>query len=411
MRADEITLLEAFPYAPGTETPAHIIDYRDPAKAKGQWRKPDPEIAKKYNLSPKPYRTKAPTTYVTLTKDGGVIVWFHGHENTMPWSELLDLLRRDADTGLMGEFDGIAVQGAGYVINRDRDNSKTWQGDRNRYSTDVRPIVQALLDRGVATPSMPIFLGLAGTTGGERIGTVKSLLAQPETPDRITLFHGTSSIRAEIITKEGLKPMDFEKRVWNHTSIDKKRPEHREDSVYLTASRPQAEYYAKKAVDIDRKRLGPKARSVAYSNYQSYMSPIRQMTAKLSRYNTMTDDEIAREDEHNSRYSYGRHTPIKIERELLPQWIEERKAKAKELEFVAHAPSVDKLETVILQITLTKREFAKLMADDDHLRINPDAKPEDWQHSLSHFGQVAFRGSIPPNRIKIIATGVGRVSR
>jgi hypothetical protein len=30
-----------------------------------------------------------------------------------------------------------------------------------------------------------------------------------------------------------------------------------------------------------------------------------------------------------------------------------------------------------------------------------DADPTDWQQSLSVFGQIAYRGSIPPNRIKV----------
>ena len=64
-----------------------------------------------------------------------------------------------------------------------------------------------------------------------------------------------------------------------------------------------------------------------------------------------------------------------------------------------------KFEPVILEITLFKSEYDKLMADDDFLRKYPVASPSDWLRSLSDFGQVAFRGTIPPSRIKVIAKG------
>jgi hypothetical protein len=53
------------------------------------------------------------------------------------------------------------------------------------------------------------------------------------------------------------------------------------------------------------------------------------------------------------------------------------------------------------------------MADDDYLQQKSDADPENWQDSLSHFGQIAFKGTIPSERIKIIAQGAdaGQLSR
>jgi hypothetical protein len=64
-----------------------------------------------------------------------------------------------------------------------------------------------------------------------------------------------------------------------------------------------------------------------------------------------------------------------------------------------------KIEPVILQITIYRSDFDKLVADDDYLKRNLTAKPEDWHESLSDFGQVAYRGIIPPSKIKVIASG------
>lgn len=382
--------------------PPDIIDYRDPTKAKGNY--------KTYSYHDKSGRHwfKAPHTHLVLTKDGGVIVYYYGDNNTIDWKDLLNVLEHAKDP-MQSEIFGIVVKGTGYLLERSR-NFGNWSGDRNRYSSDLIGIVRALMERGVATASMPIWIGNWAAKAGEHIGTVGAILAKSETR-QITLYHGTDSFRLSQIMQTGLKAMDFDNRVWNHTSIDKVRPAHREEAIYLTASRPQAEYYAKKAVNVDRKRFGPSKRYEAERLVQNAQRQIGIMTGQLASYDRMSDEQIASHDAHDKRYS---HYPMTIanKRRYYPEQIATTQAAIDKAQRLSNAAFYDKIEPVILQVTLYKRDFDKLMADDDHLRRNPEARPDDWQTSLSHFGQIAFKGMIPPNRIKVIAKGrtAGRIS-
>ena len=399
-------LYEAFPYPPGSEMPANITDYRDAGQAKGRYHTYSKEYRPK---SGKPrFWEKAPRTHLVLTKNGGVIVYYYADHNTISYRELLDVLHREVDP-MQGDIFGIVVKGNGYLLERSR-TTGSWGGDRNRYSTDLIKLVQALKDRGVAGPSTPIWIGNWASGTGEHVGTVGRILGKTDTR-QITVYHGTDNFRLGLIMQSGLKALPLDDRVWNKSGLDKVRPAHREESVYLTASRPQAEYYATKAVNIDRKRLGPSKRREIEQKVMQAKRSINQMQAQLAGYDKMTDAQIASHDEWTARYQ-DRAMTIAMQRRLYPEFIARAQAVIDRASGLMNQHFYDKIEPVILQVTLYRRDFAKLMADDDYLRQNPEAKPEDWQESLSQFGQIAFSGVIPPERLKVIAQGkdAGRVS-
>src|SRR5262249_54081270 len=155
-------------------------------------------------------------------------VYFYGNNNTLDYGELLNTLRATMDTTLQDDVFDIVVHGPGYLFDRSRVTGG-WGGDRNRYSKDVAATAQALLDRGVATPSMPIWLGNWAANEGEHVGSMRSLTAETKRR-QLVLFHGTDTFRLEQIMQGGLKPLGLSDRVWNAGGSTKNRPTHREDS-------------------------------------------------------------------------------------------------------------------------------------------------------------------------------------
>lgn len=397
MKIDDI-LVDKFPYDVGAEIPSNIIDYRS-IDAKGQYKSYVNTNGKRVR-----FWNKKPITHIMLCKNNKVIVFYYGDHNIISWRELLTILFSKINDELQTEPMEIAVKDGGYLINRNRETG-SWSGNRNKYSNDVKRIVQALVDRGIATLSMPIWIGNRAAHSGEHIGTIGKILSSKNLEDRnrITVYHGTDTLRLEQIMKNGLRALPFENRIWNNTSIDKKRPEHREDSIYFTSSKPQAEYYANKAVNIDRKRFSSLKKYKIRTAIDGAKRAIEIMQAQLDRFSKMTPEQIAAEDEHDRRYN--RHiASIETRQSVYPELIEKKKVELEKAE-AFNIQYNGKIEPVILEITLYKKEFEKLMADDDHLRNDPDAKADDWISSLSNFGQIAFRGVIPPNRIKVIAKG------
>lgn len=382
--------------------PSTIKDYRNPAIRSGHYR----TYGQGYRNQKgnRRFWMKMPATHVVLTKDGGLLVYYYGDYNTIPWSEVMSVAQSELDKSLQDDIHAIAVKGTGYLLARSREFA-SWSGDRNRYSTDVVDVVRALYERGGATLAMPIWLGLWAANAGEHIGTVRSILANVEIPSQITLFHGTDTLRLAQITKSGLKPMAFDDRVWNNSSLDKVRPVHRENSIYLTASRPQAEYYASKTVNVDRKRFGPTKRREAERIASEAERHLDQYTARLASYDRMTPEQIASQDEHTKRYFDRSRMTIADERQFLPGQMEKARKLIDQAKQYLARDFYGKIEPVILQITLHKGEYGKLMADDDFLKQHPESDPQDWHKSLSVFGQIAYRGEIPPTRIKIISQG------
>lgn len=289
-----------------------------PAMRYKDWRKPGRVLD---------YKNKTPVEMLVLTSDGGAVRFYWGDHNTMSWDQVYTKARAAMDPSIQRDITQISLFRTGYILNPYTDNSK-WAGRNNRYSSAVRNIAKSLLDRGLANTDTPIWLGNWAARNGESIGSVGKILARPENPKRLFLYHGTNNYRLAKIMRDGLKPLDISKRVWK----DSKAPDHRNESIYLTADRSQAEYYASKSVNVDKARGGRK----------------REYWAD-------------------------------------PDWP-------------------DRLEPVLILVQLGTNDMKRLKADDDFLQQKPDADPSDWRSSLENFSQIAFTGSIPPNRIRIIPT-------
>jgi hypothetical protein len=305
-------------------------------------------------------------THITLTKDGGALIWnYGGHEakNKIDWhypdgsqEGVIDMAQRMCDTTIQDEVLGIRFTLKGVLIDKSREGGQ-WSGDRNRFSLDTRKVVERLLELRIVTPRTPIYLGnwARNEEDGELVGSVAQIMNAPNIPNQITLYHGTSNARAIQIMEHGLTPLDTEARVWNKDHSEH-MPEHRADAVYMTASLDQAEYYASKAVKVDRKRMTWDFRS--------------KMEWKASK--AKTPEQISK---------------LRSAVALLHKMSD----------------SVGKVEPVVLSITLTRADYKYLMADDDFLRkmkaAGREISPTDWRESLSDFGQVAYRGTIPPSRI------------
>lgn len=318
-----------------------------------------------HNIKPNPKGRKIDIarTHIVLAKNNKLIVFCYGSRNVVPWRELLNILYTEIDKEIQSNIFGIVEYQNGYIINQERGELKQWSGHLNRYSLDIRKTLQGMVDRGIS-PTTPIWIGnWAGQVASEKLGTIKQILQKKDIPDKLVLYHGTSSFRLSLIKNEGLQPVSKEERVWNKGSLQEIT--YRDDSVYLTASFDQAEYYAKKATNIDRARYGSwKNKSIAYNKIRDFENMISKDKEKLS-----------------------------------PEQLKDIEGKIQKLKNMMAFD--EKFTPVILQVAITKSNYNKLKPDDDYLRVYPDA-PKDWENSLSQFGQVAYQGTIPFSNIKIL---------
>lgn len=317
MRWNEISpLSEAIDIGPNM---SHIEDLRVPGYRSPMGRRV------KNKAGELAYADGPPASFVVLTKGEGALLynWAAGNK-IAEWRELHDHVMERMDTTVQTDMTTIMLYRNGFLIS-EYPSEKSWGGKRTKHSVDMLPILKALVERGIADKRTPIWLGNWAAREGDSVGSIGKLIDRlSKKPTRLTMYHGTSNYRAEKIMQDGLTPMSASERVW---SRDRKSemPEHRANSVYLTASIDQAKYYARKAVNVDRAR--------------------------------------------------------------------------------GNRPSGWDFEPVILKVTLGAADLRKLLADDDHLRNHPDADVADWHDSLSRMAQVAYRGSIPPNRLSIIKPG------
>lgn len=324
-------------------------------------------------------------THITLTKDHSAIIWNYADGNKLPWSNhnikdkseisLYDYVTKNVDKTVQADAMTIRFTNDGILLPRSR-LTGGWLGNRNRYSNDLKPTIERLLDLNIITPRTPIYVGnwaRRNNDDAERIGTASQIINAPKTPNTITLYHGTSNVRAKIILEEGFKPMDRASRAWKPS---KTAPDHRDESVYLTASMDQAEYYAKKMTNVDKARLTYRFR--------------RDQEQKLARIKTSLDWR-KKYDSDSVETTQRKINQLEKSNDLLDKMNR----------------LVDKVEPAILKITLTRADYAKLLADDDYIvsqkrMYDKDVIPNDWRESLSHFGQVAFRGTISPDKISVL---------
>ncbi len=333
--------------------------------------------------------------HITLTKDHGALIWNYGSHNKLPWWDQYDpthsicgMGRKECDTSVQKDWMSIRFTPKGILINMSREGP-TWNGDVNRYSLDVKPTVERLLDLKIVTPRTPIYVGnwARRQEEGELIGSVAKILGAAPTPNKLILYHGTSNVRAKIILAEGLQPLDIAERVWKGS---KTAPAHRAQSVYLTASMAQAEYYSRKATNVDRKR----------TTYE-YERNLRSKIVRELEWIGIYQRGLENSPDPNSYSTKQRIKDLAIAQANLAKL-----KRAQDLVKKMRSANTDKITPVVLEITITRADYKKLRADDDFLaKMNAKGiptDPMDWRESLSDFGQVAFTSSIGPEHIKVL---------
>ena len=268
----------------------------------------------------KSYDGGRPAAFIVLTKDGGGILYNWGNGNTIEWKELYAKVESEMDTSVQKDMTQIAIHRNGFMIDQSLGDAR-WSGSRTKHTPDIVAILKELKKRGVGEISTPIWFGnWANKSTARSAGSLGKLLdfhAKPLT--RLTMYHGTSSYRAEEIMKNGLRPLPKDERIWK--KVHRETPAHRAEAIYLTAALNQAEYYAEQASKMDKRR--------------------------------------------KNLDSNGESVPV------------------------------------ILTCTLGVADMKKLAADDDHLMLNDGSTLEDWRDSLQRMGQVAYKGSLPPSRLRI----------
>jgi hypothetical protein len=363
MRYAEIITEALPPFGPNM---SHILDLRDP------------------EAKPTDYKGTPEKTFVVLTKGDGAVIFYYGNDgNRYEWKDVLEKSREHMDRSIQNDVLDIRVYRNGYLINIYRDDA-SWSGKRNRYSDDLAAMAKALKDRGLATDTTPLWVGNWARNDPTSMGSVGKILSKPAMPTRLNLYHGTSTFRLAKIMREGLKPLDDGARVW---SKEKGVPDHRNDSIYLTADLGQAEYYADKAVKVDRNRLSRPNYSEPWKTNPKAIDP-----------ETLTVDQMR----SYLKTVWGGGHYDKILDDLADEAVKQRAKEVLRRQSAFDDDKPEKLAPVILQVTLGTADMKKLMADDDFLRSNPNATPEEWLRSLGNFGQVAYRGTIPPNRIRVM---------
>lgn len=211
--------------------------------------------------SPKAQDIELEQTFVVLASSV-TLLYRWGNGNTRPWhipeeehaereggeEGVIDLAHRLHAEGATAPTDIVLARGK--VFLDARPGHEKWSGVRTRYTPWVHATVRELLRRHLIRPRTPVLLGNWASLEGEFLGTARALARRPELPASIVLFHGTASDRLADIWQRGLRPQSQEHRVWR----GERRPApHRDFAIYLSADRPQAFYYAERAVRVARR--------------------------------------------------------------------------------------------------------------------------------------------------------------
>ncbi len=351
MLIHELDLFEAFA-KPQEMKNKRVVDYRKP------------------NIVPKRWDGKKQSIHITFKKDNTAAISYYGDANIIPWQELMDQLRNNM-TDFQPGIHGIVVYRNGYIINSTRGDGPVWTGKVNKYSDDVKEIAQSLLAIGLATEQTPIWTGnWARGKPDAYLSNVGKLLSAPELPKRIIFLHGTSSYRWNLIQKNGLNPVDINARIWKKGWV-KTAPAHRDESVYLTVDMKQAEYYAEKAVNVDKFGYLKYQRKI-FQTWWDANNKLQWSSSPENKHQHITDEQ-----KNKLQEIIDATTPI-------AQWYK----------------SDEKLRGVIVKISIPASQYGLLRADDDHINAKSDVDPMDWEGSLREYSQVAYAGSISPDRIK-----------
>jgi len=207
-----------------------VVDLRDP------------------NWVPSQYDLKDKDRTMINIADGKIFLYRWGNGNKMNWDELRKTIRGSHN-------DMILLTPGGSLVLPSRVGGDTkWEGARNLYTKGTKEWPEILLAAGIITPNTKVYIGNWAGSRGTLVGKAGKLVKMDleNLPSKLVFYHGTDSTRLERIKQEGLAPRPREERVWK-SDVLKHHPEWRESAVYLTIDKGQANYYAKKAVNVMRR--------------------------------------------------------------------------------------------------------------------------------------------------------------
>lgn len=209
-----------------------VIDLRDPNWIPSEYAKKD-----------------ADRTMININR-GNVYLYRWGNGNKIKWEEVI------IQAGDFNDMMMLTKGGSLILPNRVGGNS-TWEGARNIYTESTKEWVDILLKTGIINDNTNVYVGNWAGSRGDFIGkakhVVKRELGPDKLPSKLVFYHGTSSDRLETIQREGLKPVPLEMRPWK-SDVLSKLPEYREHAIYLTFDIGQADYYARKSVNVARRQ-------------------------------------------------------------------------------------------------------------------------------------------------------------
>ena len=179
--------------------------------------------------------------------NGKVFLYRWGNGNKIDWKEVLK------NTGSHNDMMLLTPVGSLILPNRVGGDSK-WEGARNLYTKGTKEWPEILLAAGIINPDTKVYIGNWAGSRGAFVGKAGKLVKMDleNLPAKLVFYHGTDSTRLEKIQREGLGPQSREERIWK-SDVLKHHPEWRESAVYLTIDKGQANYYAKKAVNVMRR--------------------------------------------------------------------------------------------------------------------------------------------------------------
>lgn len=290
-------------------------------------------------------------THVSLDrvkKEAVLFRWGSNYEgNTLEWTNYGEDSGTPTVLALVHTRGDVVSPSGNVILDPSTDDSR-WSGKLNRYSPQVAQKITDMLEAGIIQPEARVYFGNWARKDGVFVGKAGLIVRKHKPAQKrkaLVLYHGTSSIRLPDIMQNGLRPQTGAAVSWKRETKKGSTP-HRSESVYLTADKEQAIYYANKAVKVDRYQIANVAPS--WTRYYRGDSP------------------------------------------------DETDAYLKAIE-TRHKP-----KPVLLQVIVPASEYGRLRADDDYWKTKQRAPNLDPWDSLTQFSQVALVGSIPPAWIRQI---------
>lgn len=331
---------------------------------------------------PKGSYNKTPIVFAVLNKEGGAYTFNYGESdiNGISWRDTHNFINDNMDTRYQEDILDICIVSGGILISGTANDGGFGQA-RSSYSDYVKTLCRELLNRKVVLPTSKVFLGnWANNKYREYIGTINKVANGKELPDKLILYHGTSSYRLAHILKDGIRPVERDMRIWRGTRRDpiKDRGDNN-GAVYLTPSKIRAGYYANQAVGIDKKTFSPKKlRDMSY-----HLNDMKNNKAHFEKLLSKETDQS--------------------EKEYLQDILDGIIEMIDKTEKTLPADFDGDMKPVILKVVIPRKNFKYFYPDDDYMRLNKrEYTQDDWILSLKDFGQVAYRGEIRPDDITVV---------